>query len=117
MIYAHGPADKSCFGAPIEQRGPDKCFFAEAGQGSNTLRRVFRDVRGKFFVSGGVLFDIAAVDKPFTNQDVSNAVEQRDVAARLDRQMQVCHHGGLCYARINRSEEHTSELQSRENLV
>ena len=45
--------------------------------------------------------DIVAVDEAVADKDVSDAVDERNIAARLDGKMNVGHHGRLGDARID----------------
>ena len=48
--------------------------------------------------------DVVAVDQAVADEDVGDAVEQRDVGARLDGEMDVGHHRGLGDARVDDDE-------------
>ncbi len=52
----------------------------------------------------GVLVDVVAVDQAFANEDVGDAVEERDVGARFDGKVEVGHHRGLGDARVDDDE-------------
>ena len=54
--------------------------------------------------ASGVLRDVVVIDKAFADENVSDAIEQGDVGARLDGQMNVGHHGGLGNARVDDDE-------------
>ncbi len=49
---------------------------------------------------GGVRRDVIAIDQVVVNQDVRDAVEQRQIRARLERQMKIGHHRCLGDARV-----------------
>ena len=48
--------------------------------------------------------DVVAIDQTVANEDVGDAVDERDVAARLYREMNVGHHSGLGDARVDDDE-------------
>jgi hypothetical protein len=52
-------------------------------------RRIVPDHPGQRLEAGGVRGDVAGIDQAFVDHDVEHAVEQGDVAARLDRQVEV----------------------------
>src|ERR1700677_2351953 len=58
----------------------------------------------ELFESLRVLLDVVAIDQAFADEDVGDAVEQGDVGARLDGEVEVGHHGGFCNARVDDDE-------------
>ena len=52
----------------------------------------------------GVGVDVGLVDEAVADEDVGDAVEQGDVAARSEGEMDVGHHGGLGDARVGDDE-------------
>ena len=51
-----------------------------------------------------MLVDVVVVDQAFANEDVCNAVEERNVGAWFDGKMEIGHHGGLGDARVDYDE-------------
>ena len=101
VIHAHGPADEAGFGAAVEERGLVERLFAEPGDAGDAFRSVVRrGMRASSSKPGGVLCDVVAIDQVVPDQDVRDAVQQRQIGARLERQMEVGHHRGLGDARI-----------------
>ena len=74
--------------------------LAQPGDLGDALRRVASRKLLQFSETGGVLFDVVAIDQVVADQDVRDAVEQRQIRPRLQRQMKIRHHRGLRDARI-----------------
>ena len=68
------------------------------------IRREFRNEVLQIFEAVYVLGDELLVDKAIADQDMRDAIEQGDIAARLDREMDVGHHGRFGNAWINNDE-------------
>lgn len=73
-----------------------------AGEGRRDV--AYRVARG--FETLGVLADEARIGEPFPEQNVQHRVEQHQVGAGQDRQMQVGHRGGVGAARVDHDDLH-----------
>ncbi len=104
VIDAHGPSDEGCFGAAVEVGGAEDLGLGEAGDLGDVFRGEGGDEGCILCEAGGVLVDVGLVDEAVANEDVGDAVEQGDVAAGFDGEMEVGHHGGLGDARVSDDE-------------
>lgn len=95
VVDTHVPADERAAGTAIEERCACDLGFGESSDGGDVRRGEGRDEAGEFVKAGHVLRDVVAVDEAFADQDVGDAVEQRDVGAGLDGEVEIGHHGGL----------------------
>ena len=100
MVDTHGPGEKRPVRAPVDQRGAVDLLLAQTRHGRNALGRVLREVRLKLIEAGRVGLDVVLVDQPGPDQDVGHAVEQGDIGAGLEGQVQVRHPGRLADARV-----------------
>jgi len=55
----------------------------------------------KVFEAVGVLGNVVVIDQAFAQEDVGDAIEQGDVGAGFYCEVNVGHHRGLGYARID----------------
>src|SRR5579859_144841 len=101
MVHSHRPADEGCFGLAVQSRRIDDCCFSQTSHLCDMLWSEAGYMLGKFFIAGSMCSDICAIDQALTNQDMSDAINERDIAAGLDWQMNVSHHGCLGHPRID----------------
>ena len=80
--------------------------FLEAGEPRRFARRHRAHQRLQFREAGGVPLDEVRIDPALPDRRVQHAVEQRDVAARLDREVQVGELGRLGAARVHHDDLH-----------
>ena len=101
VIHAHGPADEAGLGAAVQKRGLVEQLLAQAGDLGDALRAGSAP-RNRSSSSNPVVWrvDVVAIDQAVPDQNVRDAVDQRQIRARLQGQMQIRHHGGLGDARI-----------------
>jgi hypothetical protein len=88
----------------IERRHPLDLGDAETGDFGNMLRRVLHDKGIQIVEAAGVLRNIVTIDQAVADEDVGDAVDERDVAAWLDREVDVGHHRGLSDPRVDDDE-------------
>lgn len=104
VVDAHGPADEGGFGGAVEVGYALDGGFREAGDLGYVGRGEVLDEGGEVVEAFDVGIDVAAVDEAVADEDVGDAVEERDVGAGLNGEVEVGHHGGLGDARIGDDE-------------
>src|ERR1019366_10260156 len=95
VVDSHRPSDESCFSTSIQRRHFFDLRNAETSNLGDMLWGELHDKRFQFAETVGVLLNVVAVDQAIANENVCNAVDERDVTARLDWKVNVRHHRGL----------------------
>ena len=94
-------SDKEAGAAPNHSRCLHQIRFADTAQFCGEARRVVAHEILECGETVGMGVDVGAIDQPFPDQVMQHAVEQRDIGAGLDRQMQVGHRCSIGAARID----------------
>ena len=102
MIDAHRPADERGLGTGVGPCRPEDQLGRQAGDLGDALRGVLAHRRTQRFEPGRIPVDVLAIDQVVLDDDVNQAVDEREIRARAKRQVQIGHHRRLGDARIDR---------------
>ena len=106
LVDPHRPQGERRPRATESQRGHDDGLAREPRQNRAALGRIAFDHRAKTLPAPRVLRDEACVEEAFAPQHVQHRVQQRDVGAGSQRQVEIGDVGGLGPARVADHDRH-----------
>ena len=117
MVHAHRPADERGLGARVGPRRPADQFGRQPGDLRHALGRVVAHRLAQRLEAGRVRGDVLAIDEVVLDDEVNQAVDEREIGARPERQVQIRHHRRLRHARIDDDERRRGFDRSRQHRI
>ena len=101
VVDAHRPADDRGARPAVEPGGLVELLGGQPGNPRHVRGRIAANRFAQRVEAGGVRGDVVAIDQVRLDEDVDQAVDEREIRAGLQRQVQIRAHGRLGHARID----------------
>src|SRR5436309_2903159 len=100
VVHTHRPANERGFGFAVDECSLVDLLGRKPGELRDVVRRVLANRLFQLVETRGMRRNVLAIDETVLDEQMNHAVQKSDIRAWLQRQVEVCHHRGLCHAGI-----------------